>query len=79
MVQNPKSTHVGDGLRTFRALNNGIIFTSAPKVRRTFNIMSPFPGEGGKGDGWGAARPDSPLRQCLTALPPLPKGEARTL
>ena len=55
MVQNPKSTHVGDGLRTFRALNNSIIFTRAPKVRRTFNIMFPFPGEGGKGDGWGAA------------------------
>ena len=47
----PKRTDVGDGLRTFRALNNGIIFTSAPKVRRTFNIMSPFPGEGGKGNG----------------------------
>ena len=26
-------------------------FTCAVKVRRTFNIMSSFPGEGGKGDG----------------------------
>ena len=46
-----ESINVGDGLRTSRALNNGIIFTRAPKVRCTFNIMSPFPGEGGKGDG----------------------------
>ena len=123
------------------------------KVRRTFNIISPFLGEGGKGDGvpgvrqkpspsmpcgiatspegrgkgapmqlrWehvlapplgelspqvteraprrcaapsilsppslgkgvrGIGYPEcgkSPLRQCLTALPPLPKGEARAL
>ena len=46
-----ESINVGDGLRTSRALNNGIIFTRAPKVRCTFNIMFPFPGEGGKGDG----------------------------
>ncbi|MGN0799481.1 MAG: hypothetical protein ACI4NU_03525 [Christensenellales bacterium] len=32
-------------------MNNGVIFIRAVKVRRTFNIMSPFPGEGGKGDG----------------------------
>ncbi len=51
MVQNPESTNVGHCLRTSRVLNNSIIFTRAPKVRRTFNIMSPFPGEGGKGDG----------------------------
>ena len=72
-----ESINVGDGLRTSRALNNGIIFTRAPKVRCTFNIMSPFPGEGGKGDG--ALRGAMPPLRQRYALPPLPKGEAGTL
>ena len=46
-----KRTDVGDGLRTSCALNNGIIFTRAVKVRRTSTSCPPFPGEGGKGDG----------------------------
>ena len=31
--------------------NNSFIFIHVPKVRCTFNNMSPFPGEGGEGDG----------------------------
>ena len=44
-------TDVGDGLRTSRELKQRHHFQSRPKVRRTFNFMSPFLGEGGEGDG----------------------------
>ena len=42
-----KCTNVGDGLRTSRRKNNGIIFNRAPKVRRTFNHYVPLPRERG--------------------------------
>ena len=42
--------------------------TLAPKVRRTFNNMSPFPGEGGKGDG--------ALRGSNSPSPSMPDGIA---
>ncbi|MCI6965514.1 hypothetical protein MR810_00145, partial [bacterium] len=59
--------------------NDGIGFIRAVKVRRTFNNMSLFPGEGGKGDGaleCGNAF-SAPLRQRLMRAATSPAGRGK--